>query len=168
MKNSKMLMVVFGILTIGMVGMSSTVFAQETVSSANLGVICGITVDGALDYGNIDVDAESSEGTIVIFGDGSGTQEVEVSASNWLDDTDGVTNIINGELTKFATTDQGALTDYTTEKIALNSTDTTILMGTVSSGSTNSTYWQVFATLNDETFSGGVTQILTFTSIGCV
>lgn len=165
MENSKMLMVVFGILTIGMVGMSPTVFAADTASSANVGVTCGITVASALAYGNVDVGVESDEVSLDIVGTGSGTQSIEVSGSNWLDDADGTTNIIDGELTKFGTT---LGLDYDTEKTALNSTDGSIVMGNVAAGITNSTYWQVFPTLNDASFSGAVTQTLTFTSIGCV
>jgi len=69
-----------------------------------------------------------------------------------------------GDLTKFGTTSG---LDYGTEKTALNNTASPIVMGDVIGTNTNSTYWQVLPALEVGTFSGSVTQTLTFTAVGC-
>ena len=152
--NKNKFMLVFGILSIAMVGMSPTAFAQTSQSSMNIGATCGITIGSALSFGTVVVDTISSEATLGMTGEGSTGSIVEVSGSDWLDTSD--VNQVDGELTAF-----GLLTGTYASKTTLNSTDGTILMGTVTNGVTNSTYWMVDLLINDDTFEGAVTQTLT-------
>ncbi len=164
MQNVKLLLVTFGILAIGMLGLAPTVaFAQTaTNNSMTIAGTCGITIDNSLSFGSVDPDAQSGYEELQITPTGNGDVILDLYATDWLDT--GSTNVINGEKTKFSFVNGTAYTSAT----PLNSTDGTISYGTLdNTAGTNSSYWQVEATLNTGSFVGSVQQDMTFMVSSC-
>ena len=127
---------------------------------------CGLVLnDTTFDFGNIERNAESGVNDVAIefTNDGDATTNVTVSANNWL-----ASSIIHiaGQFTKFSTTDQGTngLGVLYDNKNPLNSTNGAIAFGVVPITTTNNTYWQLNATLQNLPFSGAITQSITFTA----
>jgi hypothetical protein len=171
--NSKAIMVVFGILSVAMVGMSPITLAQETTTSTlTVDTTCGFAIGLAMDFETVSVGEISTEAELQIEGTGTAIGSsalLSVYAGDWLDVNGAKVSQINGERTKYATSDQGQGIDYAS-KTAMNNTAILIPYDDFSHipiGSTNSTWWEVEVILLDDTFSGAVTQDLTFTSTGC-
>lgn len=124
---------------------------------------CGLDFPNGptIEFGSLEKAQVSNEIILDINNTGTETADVSVSAKNWLDGNS-VSHVL-GNFTKFATSDMGAGTQYE-DKTSLNNTDSAISMGTIAPASTNSTYWQLDATMQNLPFSGVLTQEITFTS----
>jgi hypothetical protein len=144
--------------------LANTVYAQSSDNSMIIQGNCGLVIGSAINFSNTAAAAESSEETLTLENSGATDGTVDVNGSNWIDDSTGLINVINGELTKFSPTNPGSGT-YAS-KTALNSTNGDITIGDIVGGATNSTYWQVQATVNESSFTGAVTQTMTF-AISC-
>lgn len=144
------------------IGLQS-VNAVSTTGSVTISGTCGLTfTSGApIAFGTLARDSVSSEQTLTLNNTGSVTSTVTVSASNWKDGSNVVH--IAGQLTKFATTDQGTGLAYAS-KHALNNTNGDIAFGTVRPPNLNATYWQLQTALQNLPFSGALTQSVTFTA----
>lgn len=145
--------------------MTTNAYAQSATGSVTIEATCGVALSsGTINFGTIAKDAQSSDVQIDFTNSGSVTANVTATGSDW---TSGGTVHINGEKTKFATTDQGTNStgiDYASKK-ALNSTNTEVIFGNVRTGGfTNQTNWQLEATLQNLPFSGSLSQSITFTA----
>ena len=164
-RNTKYAGVILSAITILSFGLTPAAYSQVS-GSVTINSTCGLTFPGGstIAYGSIDADAESSEITLTVRNSGSVVSSIEVQGEEWVS---GSTVHIDGELTKFANSTR-ASTDYATEKQRLNNTNVELIdFGRIQPATTNSTYWQVLATLQNTPFSGALTQTITFT-VTCI
>lgn len=152
---------IMAIISIGTTFIGANVYAQDIVNTMEIQRNCSLTVGSSLDFETVAEDIITEEEILDLENSGGTLGTISVMGTNWVDDNDRITNVINGELTKFATSDLLADSDYD-NKVALNSTNTWIEMGTIAASSTNSTYWQVLTTLNNVDFDGSISQTITF------
>lgn len=161
-KQTILLLAVLSIAT--MVMQPSDAKAQSTVTNAiTINASCGLDSLTAIDFGSNDAGVETTEGILSLENTGNSVADVEMYGTDWLDNADGITPVIDGEQTKFATSDLGSGTTYAS-KLASNSTNINISMGTIAASTTNSTYWQVDTTLTSgqTSFVGSASQTLSF------
>ncbi len=164
MQKVKLLLVTFGILAVGMLGISPTVSFAQVVTNNSMSILgtCGITIDNALSFGNVTPGEESGYEQLDITPTGNGDVVLLMYASNWVDGDSN--NIIDGDKTRVSNVNTTPYADA----LPMNSTDGSKSFGTlVNSAGTNSTYWLVDATLNTG-FVGSVQQDMTFMVNDCV
>ena len=139
-----------------------TIGSAHTVQVIFVGTTCGLsfTSGAPINFGTLARDIISYEQTLVLYNTGDLTATITVSGNNWKDGSN--VDHIAGQLTKFATSDQGTIL-YSSKK-ALNNTNGDVAFGTIRPQYTNSTYWQVQAVLQNMPFSGILTQSITFTT----
>ncbi len=160
--NRKILIIIPIILSLTIITASPVFGSDEVINTMVVGATCGITLGDAISFGNVAVGTQSSEEILNINATGSAPSFVEVSGTDWLNDSDA--NMVNSENTKFSLTSG---TDFSS-KTALGSTDTGVSMGpSFQNSAIHTTYWQVELILNDSTFQGAVEQTITFEVTGC-
>lgn len=156
----KTTIMIAAIMSIGLATVGSAYAESVVTNDVTIQTTCAVSADGGIDFGTLEhLGVTASESTIVLTNTGTALATVSVSGTNWLDS--GSTNVIAGSFTKFATSDQLTGTSYD-DKTSLNATNGAITMGTIAYTSQNSTYWMLNATLNTETFSGALSQDVTF------
>lgn len=151
------------ILALALVSFSPA-FAQQTTNVMTIGGTCGVTLGSSMNFSTVEIGIESAEQQLDITGLGSVPSELNIYATNWVENGQTV-NIIDGQLTKFSfTAGQG----YDTQMTPLNSTDGVVPMeNDITNGDTVTSYWKIKPTLNPISFSGLVEQTMTIAT-ACV
>ena len=136
------------------------------VTIPNAHATCGLSFDSGspINFGTLQRDQTSSEQNLVIRNTGQDIGTLAVRGTDWTESS--ISHIVVGG-TKYAAgttaTPDPAGVSYQ-DKTALTNQD--VQMGTVRGDSTNSTYWQLKAVLQNLPFFGNLLQTITFT-ISC-
>jgi len=135
----------------------SATISQVTGQVSIVGNTCGINVvSGApINYGSLTPGAISTEQTVVLQNTGTTSGTLVVHGADWLDGSS-TSQILVGN-TKFSTG-----TGTYASKTALTTSDQTV--GTINPTPNLSTFWQLQANLLSSSFSGSLTQTVTFSN----
>lgn len=160
----KQTLLVLAVLSVGTVMMQQSAYAQSVPASMTIdNTTCGLAPFGGLAIGSVNKDSISLESTAFALTNLGNTDAiVEFYATDWLSGSD---SIINGENTRVGINIQN--TSFGSKILSNSTADNNSEIGKVVAGGTNSTYWQVDATLNSGflNFQGALQQTITFAPI---
>ena len=135
----------------------TTTSGIQTTGQVTVLPTCGISLtSGApINYGSLVPSSTSAEQTLILHNTGSVAATLSVHGTDWLDGSSNSQMLVGN--TKFSTS-----TGTYASKTALTTSDQTV--GTINPTPNLSTFWQLQANLLSSSFTGSLTQTMTFSN----